>query len=297
MSAENSDKSAGDSAEKMSFPRLAHEFHNLLAAMLGDLDFLRDGLAELGEQAGKAALLECAATLLAAARRAVTLAKPLVELAKQGAADPEAAPDDKATENLAIGPSDPTREQCTEEPSGDNVAEWSPEQKTPGNVLAVVALARQMQMPGVEAEGDRRRAPSRGGAAVGSTILVVEDVESERRSVTRFLEKLGYGVVAVSDGREAVRVFREEHHGIALVLLDLVIPGLSGRETLRTLRNTDPNVRVLLVSGYVDEDRTDELLAEGAVGFLRKPFTLDTLRRAVVTASGGVRPVEPDEPA
>jgi CheY-like chemotaxis protein len=273
-----------DSAETPPPERLAHELNNLLSVVLGDLDFLQVSLAELGEQSGKTAMLECVAGLQEAARRLVALAKPLVELAKT---------------------------------SGNAVQEWegiptasglrgmpdqTPTRLRPGAAPAAPAPAPEAPAPPAESEErGERRTPSRGGAAgpqveaaLRPQILVVEDVESERRNVTRLLEQLGYQVLAVPDGREAVRVYREEKH-VALVLLDMVIPGLSGRDTFRSLRKHDPQVRVLLVSGYVDEDRAQELLAEGAAGFLQKPLTLESLRRAVATALGGVRPI--DRPA
>ena len=278
----------GNSVEATPLEHLAHEFHNLLSVILGELDFLRDSVAELGEHASKDRLLECVRNVQLAARRAATLAKPLVELAKKATA---------ATDGV--------------EPSSDGVEEW--DQRPTASGLAEQTPTRLRERPAAAApaadndEAGPRRTPSRGGAAaVGTgpqlqavnptilTILLVEDVESERRSVARLLEQLGYRVVAVPDGREAVRVFLEEKP-IALVLLDLVIPGLSGRDTFRSLRKLDPKVKVLLVSGYVDETRAEELLAEGAEGFLQKPMTLDMLRRAVAIATG-VCPAEKTGP-
>ena len=240
-------------------------------------------------------------------------------------------PMEPTRDHYAVPAADARPDQAEE---GD---EWSQRPTVPGNALSLVELARRTapaDRAAVDPKHDSGKHPvsrggsarsgeegsgaalarlggagamvagetpakplARGGAAVGSTILVVEDVESERRNMGRLLEQLGYQVVAVPDGREAVRVFREEQHGVGLVLLDLVIPGLSGRETFRALRKIDPHVRVLLVSGYVDEKRADELLGEGAAGFLQKPVALETLRRAVATALGGVRPVQkPDSP-
>jgi CheY-like chemotaxis protein len=88
------------------------------------------------------------------------------------------------------------------------------------------------------------------------------------------------------DGKEAIDVFTRERGRIDLVLLDLTMPRLSGRETLRHLRRIDPGVRVVFTSGYAESAR-DQLAEEGAQGFLAKPYRerdlIDTVR-AVLAA-------------
>jgi CheY-like chemotaxis protein len=286
-----SNQAGKDTVEPRSLEQLAHDLNNLLSVMLGDLDFLQGSLSELREQTGKDAMLECVDSLQQAAQRLLALAKPLVELAKL----PAAPQGERERPRSAI-------EEWEAQPTASGLRgplEQTPTRLRPGTTPPAATPAAA---PAPTEESGERRSPSRGGAAAGGTgpqnepvlrplILVVEDVEAERRHVARLLEQLDYRVVAIPDGREAVRVYREEKH-VVLVLLDMVIPGLSGLDTFRALRKHDSQVKVLLVSGYVDEDRAEELLAEGAAGFLQKPFTLELLRRAVATALGGVRPVE-----
>jgi CheY-like chemotaxis protein len=123
------------------------------------------------------------------------------------------------------------------------------------------------------AEAERPLAP-------GRLILVVEDDDVLRRSVTRMLEHLGQRVVAVADGVEAVEVFRRRGSQIDLVLLDVSMPRQSGAQTFAALRKLAPGVKVLLSSGY-HEDHVEPALRAGAQGFLPKPYTLAQLLAAL----------------
>ncbi len=120
--------------------------------------------------------------------------------------------------------------------------------------------------------------------AIGSTILFVEDVETERKTTTKLLERLGYQVIEAQDGREAVKLFMKHRQEIKLVLLDMILPNLSGTETFRWLRKIDPQIKVLITSGYIDEERASDLLAQGALGFLPKPHRTELLQSAVLVA-------------
>jgi DNA-binding response OmpR family regulator len=88
---------------------------------------------------------------------------------------------------------------------------------------------------------------------------------------------LGYTVYECADGREAVDLFRERAEGIDLVLLDLVMPRMSGEEAFREMRRIRPGVPILLASGHAEDKAAAALLQEGACGFLAKPFTLSEL--------------------
>jgi CheY-like chemotaxis protein len=97
------------------------------------------------------------------------------------------------------------------------------------------------------------------------------------------LGELGYTVLVARDGVEALRVFEAERHRIRLVVLDLSMPRLSGRDTLFQLRQIDPAVRVLLTSGHSLDGETGRLLDQ-AFGFVEKPFRLAAIARAVRAA-------------
>ncbi len=113
--------------------------------------------------------------------------------------------------------------------------------------------------------------PDRGG------ILLVDDELAVRTSVRRLLEKLGYTVFLAENGRVAVEMYQKKRKDISLVLLDLVMPVMDGTETFEVLKELDPNVRVLLSSGYSKDEKVEPLLNRGAIGFIQKPYEFKTL--------------------
>ncbi len=107
----------------------------------------------------------------------------------------------------------------------------------------------------------------------GTGQILLADDEPDVRSVVRaMLESLGYSVLEAGDGHEAVEIFRQRHAEIDLVLLDLVMPRLSGEGAFVEMRRISPGVRAILASGYDESGRIDEIIASGFGGFLQKPF-------------------------
>ncbi len=115
------------------------------------------------------------------------------------------------------------------------------------------------------------------------TLLLVDDDRDLLTVGVQALGELGYTVLVSRDGVEALRVFEAERHRIRLVVLDLSMPRLSGRDTLIRLRQIDPAVRVLLTSGHSLDGETRRLLDQ-AFGFVEKPFRLAAIGRAVRAA-------------
>ena len=112
-----------------------------------------------------------------------------------------------------------------------------------------------------------------------SGVVLLADDEPSVRNVTKMaLERLGFEVVAVENGQLAVDTFKERGHDFRLVLLDMTMPVVDGIEAFRQIIALDPNARVLLFSGFTEEDTSVDLTAEGLAGFLRKPFTISGLR-------------------
>lgn len=104
------------------------------------------------------------------------------------------------------------------------------------------------------------------------TILVADDEDDVREVVSAMLRSFGYRVIEARDGVEAVDLFRERHREIALVLLDLMMPRMTGDRAFEEMKRICPWVRVLLASGYDENERIREIVAEGFQGFLQKPF-------------------------
>jgi CheY-like chemotaxis protein len=100
--------------------------------------------------------------------------------------------------------------------------------------------------------------------------------------VTReLLVSMGYRVYAVGSGQEALAVYHEKRNEIDLVILDMIMPGISGGETFDRLRKINPQIRVLLSSGYSIDGEAQSILNRGCDGFLQKPFHLEKLSRIV----------------
>jgi CheY-like chemotaxis protein len=95
----------------------------------------------------------------------------------------------------------------------------------------------------------------------------------------RLLEALGYRVVQAGSGQEALGLFEARRQEIDLLLTDVVMPDLSGRELARALRSRDPSLKVLFHSGYTDDTVVRWGVLQAEVAFLKKPFTLEALAR------------------
>jgi PAS domain S-box-containing protein len=119
-----------------------------------------------------------------------------------------------------------------------------------------------------------------------ATVLLVDDERLIRYAGRRILKKLGYTVLLAEDGQDAIEVFQEFGDRISLVILDVAMPTLDGRQAFRALRALDPEIKVIVASGFVADDRVEELLADGASGFVEKPFDLDQLSRKIDEALG-----------
>jgi two-component system cell cycle sensor histidine kinase/response regulator CckA len=109
-------------------------------------------------------------------------------------------------------------------------------------------------------------------------VLVIEDEEPVRTIATKLLATFGLTPHAAPDGRTGLEMFQRDPHSWTLVVIDVLMPGFSGEQTLAELRAIRPNVRVLLMSGYNEGDLLRRLSAPGSpLAFLPKPFTRDSL--------------------
>ncbi len=130
---------------------------------------------------------------------------------------------------------------------------------------------------GVAAPRGARDAP----LVARGTILVVDDEETVQAVASRMLESLGFSVIVASNGREALEVYGQRRSEITGVLMDLTMPHLDGEETFRELRRLEPNIRVLLMSGYNEQDAIARFVGKGLAGFIQKPFNVDDLKNSL----------------
>jgi len=115
------------------------------------------------------------------------------------------------------------------------------------------------------------------------TVMLVDDEAMIRNLGRTILQRYGYRVLLAEDGQQALDIYKQEAGRIDLVLLDLTMPRLSGRDTLRQLQQLDPNVRVMFASGYSAEHVT-EMERESVLGFISKPYRPQELASTVRTA-------------
>lgn len=113
------------------------------------------------------------------------------------------------------------------------------------------------------------------------TVLVVEDEPGVRRITCRVLARLGFTVLEAVDGQEALRLAHDHPGELSLVVTDVIMPRMSGRELAAALTAARPGLRVLYVSGYTDEAIGRHALLQEGVGFLQKPFSMESLGAAV----------------
>ncbi len=113
------------------------------------------------------------------------------------------------------------------------------------------------------------------------TVLLVDDEDMIIDIGEKILKMMGYEVITARSGREALRLYKENQVKINLVVLDMIMPGMSGGETYDRLKGINPNVKVLLSSGYSMDGQASEILKRGCSGFIQKPFRMSHLSQKI----------------
>jgi CheY-like chemotaxis protein len=115
-------------------------------------------------------------------------------------------------------------------------------------------------------------------------ILLVDDEELVRSTCHDMLKGLGYDVLLAKDGREGLELFRRQHHRIDLVLLDMVMPGLNGRDCFVQMREIDSAMPIIITSGFARDEDLAPLMAEGLTVSVSKPYRRVNLSQAIADA-------------
>ena len=113
------------------------------------------------------------------------------------------------------------------------------------------------------------------------TLLLVDDEEMILNVGAQMLERLGYTVLTARTGQDALDIYRREPDTIAMVILDMIMPIMSGRDLFERLKQINPELKTLLSSGYSIDGQAAEILKRGCNGFIQKPFSLDALSQKV----------------
>jgi len=114
-----------------------------------------------------------------------------------------------------------------------------------------------------------------------ANILVIDDEQIMREGCSRILSKDGWAVITAENGKQGLEVIQTDPKIIDLILLDLMMPGVSGMEVLDQVRNIDPSLLVIVITGYATVESAVEAMKKGAYDFIPKPFTPDQLRIVV----------------
>ena len=130
-------------------------------------------------------------------------------------------------------------------------------------------------------EMPEEKAPEELPVGRGETVLVVEDERVVLKMLRSLLAESGYRVLTAGNGQEALETYDRHGDEIALVLTDLVMPGMSGMELFHRLKERDPGVRVAVITGYPLEDGGDELLSRGVVAWVQKPVDFGKLTQVM----------------
>ena len=111
-------------------------------------------------------------------------------------------------------------------------------------------------------------------------VLLMDDEETVRGIGSEMLKELGFTPVTANGGREALRIFKETP-GFVFVILDLTMPHMDGEQCFRELRQINPEVKVIMTSGYNEHEVTQKFAGKGLAGFLQKPYKVSELRKMV----------------
>ena len=146
-----------------------------------------------------------------------------------------------------------------------------------GTTIKVILPVSELPAQPLDQEGASVRAP-----ALSGRVLIIDDEPMILNIASEILEHAGFSVITAADGEEGLAKFRE-HPDTNLVLLDLTMPRMSGDDVFRELRKLKPTVRVLLSSGYNEQDTTSRFAGKGLAGFIQKPYGAEQLVEAVRT--------------
>ena len=112
-------------------------------------------------------------------------------------------------------------------------------------------------------------------------ILIIDDEEIIRENAKIILEECGYRTILAENGKVGLEIYESRAGEIAGILVDMAMPEMSGKETYLKLKEINPEVRVLLSSGYKHDERVSDMLSMGIRNFIQKPYTIKALSEAM----------------
>ncbi|MGD9223248.1 MAG: PAS domain S-box protein [Desulfobacteraceae bacterium] len=138
-----------------------------------------------------------------------------------------------------------------------------------------------LYLPATDVVVEEKTAATVALAKGSETILIVDDEDVVLDVNKPMLESLGYTVLTASGGREAIKIFDADYRRIDMVILDMIMPELGGGVVFDHFKETNPDVKVLLSTGYSITGQAEEILARGCAGFIQKPFNISLLSKKI----------------
>jgi PAS domain S-box-containing protein len=139
---------------------------------------------------------------------------------------------------------------------------------------------------------EKTGADGKNDGRLAGCVLLVDDEETIRALGRQMLERIGFEVIAAGDGADALMIYETLGHRIDLVLLDLTMPNMDGEEAMEALLRRNPDLRIVLSSGYSEHEISKRFSGRGLAGFLQKPYTLARLRERLGEVLAGERPTD-----
>jgi PAS domain S-box-containing protein len=142
----------------------------------------------------------------------------------------------------------------------------------------------QIFLPLCEEEPEVKETETVSNVKDKGVILIVDDEYIMRTTASSILMDSGYEIFTAENGKEAINIFRENKDRIDLIILDMIMPEINGKDCFIELKKISPDVRILIASGFAEEDELEYLKNQGIRGFIKKPFRGNELSRAVYDA-------------
>ena len=139
----------------------------------------------------------------------------------------------------------------------------------------------EIYLPATEEEGEKEKELPDELVKGEGTVLLVDDEEMVLEAGEQMVKTLGYKVLSSTNSQEALELYKKNQDRIEIVLLDMVMPGVGGGKTFDRLKEINPRVKVLLLSGYSIDGQATEILKRGCDGFIQKPFSLKQLSQSI----------------
>ena len=118
-------------------------------------------------------------------------------------------------------------------------------------------------------------------AGFNTRILVIDDEQDVAKMMRKMLETIGYKVSIALNGKDAVDFYENKWTEIGLVIIDMVMPGMSGQEVYRSLKKINPEIKAIIASGYSLNNDINEIIKDGAKAFLQKPFDMNEIANQI----------------